>query len=140
MGGEGARILVVDDQEEIRDLTAAILTGEGYEVSTACNGEEALSAAYRQRFDLILLDINMPGMDGWETLRLTRADDDLATVPVVLFSIRGEVRNKIQGMQLGARGYITKPFTMDELIAGVRRHLEGGPGVTGALTDDARSG
>ena len=140
MGGEGARILVVDDQEEIRDLTAAILTADGHAVTTACNGEEALSAAYRERFDLILLDINMPGMDGWETLRLSRADDDLASVPIVLFSVRGEVLNKVQAMQLGARGYITKPFTMDELTSGVRRHLAGGDGSAGAVSDDARSG
>lgn len=140
MAGEGARILVVDDQADIRDLTAAILTGEGYVVATACNGEEALAAAYRQPFDLILLDINMPGMDGWETLRLTRADDDLASVPVVLFSVRGEVRNRVQGMQLGARGYITKPFTIDELTSGVRRHLESGSGANGTAAGAARSG
>ena len=140
MGGERARILVVDDQEEIRDLTAAILTGDGHLVSTACNGEEALAAAYRERFDLILLDINMPGMDGWETLRLSRADDELAAVPIVLFSVRGEVRNKVQAMQLGARGYITKPFTMDELTSGVRRHLAGGDELAGAVSDDARPG
>jgi len=118
--GDRKRILVVDDQEEIRDLVAAVLAGEGFEVVTAEDGRRALLTAFREPFDLVLLDINMPDMDGWETLRLLKADDGLRGTPVVMFSIRGEIRSKVQGMQFGAIGYITKPFAVDELVAGVR--------------------
>lgn len=135
---DGARILVVDDQGDIRDLAGAILEAEGYRVATAGDGEEALEAIFRDPFDLVLLDINMPGMDGWETLRLLRADDDGARLRVVLFSVRGEIRNKVQAMQLGASGYITKPFSMDELVSGVREHLRDGSGPAARSGGDAR--
>lgn len=123
--GDRKRILVVDDQEEIRDLVAAVLAGEGFDVVTAEDGRRALLTAFREPFDLVLLDINMPDMDGWETLRLLKADDGLRDTPVVMFSIRGEIRSKVQGMQFGAIGYITKPFAVDELVAGVRAALAG---------------
>jgi len=138
MAAVSARILVVDDQAEIRELTAAILSAEGYLVDTAGDGDEALRATYRDRFDLVLLDINMPGMDGWETLRLMRADDRSSGPPVVLFSIRGEIRNKVQGMQLGAAGYITKPFTVDDLLDGVRMQLDGAREAAGPGEDARR--
>ena len=117
---EHRKILVVDDQEEIRDLTERILATEGYVLKTAASGEEALDAAFGEPFDLVLLDINMPRMSGWETLRLMRADKKLAGLPVVMFSIKGEIRDKSQGMQLGAMDYITKPFEVDELVDRVR--------------------
>ncbi len=114
------KILVVDDQADIRELTETILATEGYRLKTASNGEEALDAVFDEPFDLVLLDINMPRMSGWETLRLMRADDGLAGLPVVMFSIKGEIRDKSHGMQLGAVDYITKPFTVDELVVRVR--------------------
>lgn len=131
--GEPKSILVVDDQEEIRDLVATVLRAEGLRVVTAEDGRHAMLAAFRDRFDLILLDINMPDMDGWETLRLLKADEGLKDVPVVMFSIRGEIRSKVQGMQFGAIGYITKPFAVDELVDGVRAALAGrAPGTASA--------
>lgn len=117
------RILVVDDQAEILGLTEAILTDDGFEVATASSGQEALELVFSDTFDLMLLDINMPGMDGWETLRLIKADDSLSSMPVVMFSIKGEVRNQVHGMQLGAVDYITKPFSMDALLARVHKVL-----------------
>lgn len=122
------KILVVDDQAEIRELTETILATEGYRMKTASSGEEALDALFAEPFDLVLLDINMPRMSGWETLRLLRADEGLAGLPVVMFSIKGEIRDKSQGMQLGAVDYITKPFRMEELVERVQevfRSLEG---------------
>ena len=119
------RILVVDDQSEILGLTEKILTGEGYEVATASSGEDALERIFAEPFDLVLLDINMPGMDGWETLRLIRADETLSNLPVVMFSIKGEVRSKVQSMQLGAIDYITKPFSMEQLLSRVQAVLSG---------------
>jgi DNA-binding response OmpR family regulator len=118
------RILVVDDQRDILDLTAAVLGGEGYEVTAVDSGLEALDLLAAERFDLVLLDINMPEMDGWETLRLIRADELLAGLPVVMFSVKGELRDKVQSMQEGALDYITKPFEVDQLLSRVRRVFE----------------
>ena len=122
--GDAQRILVVDDQQDILDLAATVLSGAGYAVSTADSGISALDRVAEEPFDLLLLDINMPGMDGWETLRLIRADDRLDSLPVVMFSIKGEVRDKVHGMQGGALDYITKPFEVDELLERVRRIFE----------------
>ncbi len=122
--GERQRILVVDDQQEILDLTETVLAGGGYSISTASSGDEALGQLARESFDLVLLDINMPEMDGWETLRLLRADEQLADLAVVMFSVKGDVSDKVHSLQEGASGYITKPFVVDELVARVKRVLE----------------
>jgi DNA-binding response OmpR family regulator len=114
------RILVVDDQEEILDLTTMVLVGAGYDVVTAGSGDEALARVGRETVDLVLLDINMPGMDGWETLRLLRADEELQGLPVVMFSVKGEISDQVLSLQEGASGYITKPFELDDLVARVR--------------------
>jgi DNA-binding response OmpR family regulator len=120
---EGQRILVVDDQQEILDITATVLSSAGLTVVTASSGGQALDLVGRQSFDLVLLDINMPGMDGWETLRLLRADEQLDELQVVMFSVKGELSDKVQSLKEGASGYITKPFVVDELVARVRRVL-----------------
>jgi DNA-binding response OmpR family regulator len=119
-----ARILVVDDQREILDLMATVLAGAGYAVVTAPSGGAALRHVAEGPFDLVLLDINMPEMDGWETLRLLRADEQLARMPVVMFSVKGELSDKVQSLKEGASGHITKPFVVDELVERVRRVLE----------------
>ena len=121
---EPQRILVVDDQREILDLTATVLTSAGYAVVTVSSGGEALGQVAETAFDLVLLDINMPEMDGWETLRLLRADDQLQELAVVMFSVKGEVSDKVQSLKEGASGYITKPFVVDELVSRVQRVLE----------------
>jgi DNA-binding response OmpR family regulator len=121
-----SRILVVDDDHGIQDVTRTVLGSAGYDVQAVSSGREALDLAGEERFDLILLDINMPGMDGWETLRLLRADDALDDVPVVMFSIKGEVQDKVLGLQEGASDYITKPFVVDALLERVGRVLQEG--------------
>ena len=118
------KILVVDDQQEIRDVTEAVLSQGGYEISTASSGDEALGHLARAPCDLVLLDINMPEMDGWETLRVLRADEQLSDLAVVMFSVKGEVSDKVHSLQQGASGYITKPFVVDELLARVKRILD----------------
>lgn len=118
------RILVVDDQSDILELTSTVLSGAGYEVVALDSGAEAVERVGREPFDLVLLDINMPGMDGWETLRLMRADERLAGLPIVMFSIKGELRDKVLSMQEGAVDYITKPFMVDTLLARVQRVLD----------------
>lgn len=118
------RVLVVDDDPDILEVSRAVLTGAGYEVTTVDSGVEALRVTRTGRFDLVLLDINMPGMDGWETLRLLMADERGRSAPVVMFSVKGAIRDRIWGLQEGAADYITKPFEVDELVARVRRVLE----------------
>jgi two-component system OmpR family response regulator len=120
---EARRILVVDDQDDIRELTSTVLTGAGYDVVAVSSGNGALDRLAAANFDLVLLDVNMPGMDGWETLRLIRADEELLDVPVVMFTIKGEFHDQVHGMQEGATGYITKPFEIDDLLSRLDRVL-----------------
>jgi len=122
--GETQRILIVDDQQDILDLTAAVLSGAGYAVEAVNSGGEALERLQRQPFDLVLLDINMPEMDGWETLRVIRADEELGALPVAMFSVKGEFHDKVHSMQEGALDYITKPFVVDALLERIRRILD----------------
>ena len=105
-------------------MTRMILESGGYEVIPAFSGQEALQAAARERPDLILLDINMPGMDGWETLKILKVDEETRSIPVAMFSIKLEVRDKLQGLKQGAFDYITKPFSYDEILERVRRIFE----------------
>ena len=100
-----------------------VLSGAGYEVHVAAGGEEALSRLLAGSYDLVLLDINMPGMDGWETLRLIRADEALTRLAIIMFSVKGEVRDKLTGLQEGADDYITKPFIVDTLVERVGKLL-----------------
>jgi DNA-binding response OmpR family regulator len=118
------RVLVVDDDREILDLTQMILRDGGYEVRTQGSGESAAGDVRRWQPDLVLLDINMPGMDGWEVLRLLKVDERTSRVPVALFSIRYDVREKVVGLQQGAYDYITKPFSYDELLERISRIFE----------------
>ena len=119
-----ASVLVVDDQEDIREMARLVLSEAGFDVAVAPSGREALRLARASRFDLVLLDINMPEMDGWATLKLLRIDEDAGATPVAMFSVKSEVRDKIAGLQDGAIDYITKPFAVDELISRVSRILD----------------
>jgi two-component system OmpR family response regulator len=127
MNATSARILIVDDQSEILELAATVLRGAGYEVATAAVGREALELLGAAPIDLVLLDINMPRMDGWETLRLIRADDALVGLPVLMFSIKGEISDKVHSLQEGATGYVNKPFEVDDLLDRVARALAAAP-------------
>ena len=123
----GARILVVDDQEDIREMARLVLADAGFEVVTASSGEDALRLARGTAFDLVLLDINMPGLDGWSTLKLLRADDATEDLPVAMFSVKSEVRDKMTSLQDGAVDFIAKPFSVDELVRRVARIVETHP-------------
>jgi len=120
---EKKRILVVDDQREILDVTSLVLQSAGYSTETAASGDEALDRVTSEPFDLVLLDINMPGMDGWETLRLLRADDQLEQLVVLMFSVKGEVSDKVHSLQEGASGFISKPYEVDDLVDRIDRAL-----------------
>ncbi len=121
---EGRKVLVVDDDAEIVDMTRMILESGGYRVLAARSGQEAIRSAGEHLPDLILLDINMPGMDGWETLRILKVDEMTRSIPVAMFSIKLELRDKVQGLKQGALDYITKPFSYDGILERVRRIFE----------------
>jgi len=123
----GARVLVVDDQEDIREMARLVLHDAGFEVVTAPSGEDALRLARGTSFDLVLLDINMPGLDGWSTLKLLRADGATGDLPVAMFSVKSEVRDKMTSLQDGAVDFIAKPFSVDELVRRVARIVEAHP-------------
>jgi two-component system KDP operon response regulator KdpE len=114
------RILVVDDEPQIRRVMRMTLTGEGYEVEDARSGEEALEQLRAGRYDLMLLDWNMPGMGGLETCRQVRATSDMA---IIMLTIRNAERDKVQALDAGADDFITKPFGMPELLARIRAAL-----------------
>ncbi len=117
-------VMVVDDDADIVDMTRLILEGGGYRVVPAASGPEALQKIETAQPDLILLDINMPEMDGFQVLRVLKVDDRTSTIPVALFSIKSEVRDRLHGLQEGAYDYITKPFSCDELLGRIRRIFE----------------
>jgi two-component system response regulator ResD len=115
------KVLVVDDDRDTTELTAMVLESAGYQVLQAHSGRECLEKVYTFLPDLILLDIHMDDLGGWETLRILRVDEATRDLPVAMFTIRGEIRDKMQGLQDGATDYITKPFANDDLIERVDR-------------------
>jgi DNA-binding response OmpR family regulator len=121
-------VLVVDDDPDVRALVSTLLGRAGYLVTEAPDGRAALKALYAQRPDLVVLDVNMPDLDGWATLERIR---DLSDVPVVMLSARGEELEKVRALRAGADDYVTKPFGRQELLARVesvlRRAVAGGP-------------
>jgi DNA-binding response OmpR family regulator len=117
------RVLVVDDEQRILNFLSSKLRASGYEVLTASNGVEALEQLQAQEPDLVVLDVMMPRMDGFETLKELRS---FSSVPVIILSAKGTNSDKVKGLDLGADDYLAKPFSPDELIArieAVRRRL-----------------
>lgn len=114
------RILVVDDEPQIRRVMRATLTGHGYFVADSRSGEEALEKLDADRFDLVLLDMNMPGMGGLAACREVRARWDVA---IIVLTVKNTERDKVQALDAGADDYVTKPFSMPELLARIRAAL-----------------
>jgi two-component system KDP operon response regulator KdpE len=128
------RILVVDDDPQIRRAMRVTLTGQGYEVDDATSGEGALEKIREQRFDLVLLDLNMPGMGGLEACREIRRQSEIA---IVVLTVRDKEADKVAVLDAGADDYVTKPFSTSELMARIRAALRRTPwtqGPTGRLT------
>ncbi|GAC70589.1 response regulator transcription factor [Gordonia soli] len=111
----GPKILVVDDEENIRELLSVSLRFQGYDVTTAANGPAAIDAARTFRPDALILDVMMPGMDGFGLLRRLRADGHEA--PALFLSARDSVEDKINGLTIGGDDYVTKPFSLEEVVA-----------------------
>jgi two-component system, OmpR family, alkaline phosphatase synthesis response regulator PhoP len=118
------KVLVVDDKEEIRLLCRVNLEAEGMEVVEAADGEAGFALALSEQPDVILLDVMMPALDGWQVAE--RLFDDLATreIPLVFLTARAELRDRARGLELGGIDYITKPFNPIELASVIRRLLE----------------
>jgi two-component system KDP operon response regulator KdpE len=114
------RVLIVDDEPETLKYVGANLRARGYEVVTAADGTEALKRAEEDVFDLVLLDITMPGPDGFAVCQALRRT---STMPIIMLSARGQEKDKVKALDLGADDYITKPFGIEELLARVRSAL-----------------
>jgi two-component system response regulator ResD len=109
-------VLIVDDEWNLRNLLRIFFTKNGFQVTEATNGSEALTYVERYDFDLIILDVMMPDMDGWEVCRRIRATKE---TPILMLTARTETKDKIQGLNLGADDYLIKPFEQEELMARV---------------------
>lgn len=120
MEKEKKRLLIIEDEMEIAELEKDYLEMDGFEVEIEDNGEEGLRSAVGNDFDLILLDLMLPGLDGFELCREVRKEKE---VPILMISARKDEVDKIRGLGEGADDYITKPFSPSELVARVRAHL-----------------
>ena len=127
-------ILIVEDEEKILRLLEIELEYEGYEIGKAMDGIDALELYHSRSWDLILLDVMLPGISGIELLRRIRAKD--AITPVILLTAKGSVEDKVSGLDLGANDYITKPFQIEELLARIRAVLRMRPVAPQKVVED----
>lgn len=118
-----AKILIAEDERDIRDLIAFTLRFAGYEVFPAANGEEAVELSRQVNPDLILMDVRMPRMTGYEACQLLKANPDLKDIPVVFLSAKGQETEIQQGLDAGAEDYLLKPFAPDQLTTRVKTIL-----------------
>jgi two-component system, OmpR family, response regulator len=112
---QGAHLLIVDDEDNLRSMLAAALQHHGFSVTTAANGRQALEVIPKDRPDLVLLDVMMPDLDGFEVCRRLRTEGD--RTPVLFLTARDSTEDKVRGLTLGGDDYLQKPFSLDELIA-----------------------
>ena len=115
-----AKILIAEEERDIRDLIAFTLRFAGYEVFAATNGEEAVEMAPKVNPDLVLMDVRMPRMPGYEACRVIKTDPDLKDIPVVFLSAKGQESEIQQGLEAGAEEYLLKPFAPDQLTKRVK--------------------
>lgn len=117
------KILVIDDTELMVKLTTDVLTEHGYEVVSANNGVDGIKMVASEKPDLVLLDVVMPGIDGFEVCKLLRKDESNNLIPIIMLTAQGNEEDKLAGLELGADDYITKPFNPRELVSRVRNTL-----------------
>jgi len=118
------KILVIDDEETTVQLIAILLERRDYKVVKAYSAEEGLRLAYRHQPDLVLLDIMMPDMDGWDVCKRLR---EMSDVPIIFLTARDETADIVKGLEMGAADYVVKPYNNEELVARVRAHLRRSP-------------
>jgi len=111
-----AKILTVDDEPGIHDLLKIMLMKGGHETISALSGEEALEILKNEKVDRILLDVMMPGIDGWETLSRIRSDETIKDIPVIMVTVRGAETDKEESFKKKADGHLTKPIVMEQLL------------------------
>jgi len=114
------KILVIEDEKDIRDLLQHYLKREGYDVHGAEDGDSGLCKLAKERYDLLLLDLMLPRMDGLEVCRVLRSQAETADLPIIMLTAKGEETDRIVGLELGADDYITKPFSPREVVARVK--------------------
>lgn len=117
-------ILVVDDNDHNLELVKKILTLEGYKVTLSENGRNALEVLNSKTIDLILLDVMMPGLDGFETCKVIKMQAGLSDIPIIFLTARTEINDIVTGFKLGGVDYISKPFSKEELVARVSNHVQ----------------
>ncbi len=120
---EAKKILVVDDEPDLVELVSYNLKKEGFKVSSASNGEDALEKVRKDGYDIIILDLMLPGIQGVELCRMIRSNPKTETIPIIMLTAKGEVADKIRGLETGADDYMTKPFSPKELVARVNTVL-----------------
>ena len=116
-------VLIIEDEKLIIVSTQMVLEAAGFRVESAVNGEEGISKAKSVRPDLVLLDIMMPGIDGWETLTRLKRDPETSSVPVIILTAREHSRDHQKSTEMGAADYFRKPFEPDELIELIQKHI-----------------
>jgi two-component system OmpR family response regulator len=134
-GARGVRVLVADDEEYITDLLATGLRFVGFDIEVAGDGRQALTKAADFRPDVVLLDVMMPDLDGFEVVRRMRSDG--MKTPVIFLTARDATDDKVEGLRLGADDYVTKPFSLEEVVARIEallRRIDGGPRATSKLS------
>ena len=120
--GDKKRILCIEDEAEMIDLTRLVLEREGFEVIGAVGGSRGLESVAREKPDLVLLDLMMPDIDGWEVYRRMKADEELAKIPVIVVTAKAQSIDKVLGLQVAkVDDYITKPFGPKELLESINR-------------------
>lgn len=116
----GEKIMIVDDEHHIAELLKYNLEANGYKVLYSLNGLEAINIIYEKRPDLILLDVMLPGMDGFDVCKEIKRNKETESIPVIMLTAKGDEFDKILGLELGADDYITKPFSVRELLARIK--------------------
>jgi DNA-binding response OmpR family regulator len=127
MEKQGAMILIVEDNEENRDILKRRLAREGYRVDTANDGREGLTCLDNALYDLVILDIHMPVMDGVEVLKSMKSNATHADIPVIMLTAIEEMEIVLECMRSGACGYLTKPYSMDEVNSRIKECLASRP-------------
>ena len=113
-------ILAVDDEKDILELVSYNLKKEGYAVSLSTDGEDALRRIKREKYDLILLDLMLPGIQGMELCKILKSSDDTSFIPIIMLTAKNEEFDKVLGLEMGADDYLTKPFSPRELLARIK--------------------
>ena len=117
-------VLIIDDEIDVIEISKDILLDNGYNVYYSLNGKDGLKILMDKDVDIVLLDIMLPGMDGWEVIEIMRLNNKTKNIPVIMFTAKKDFRDKILGIQQGAIDYITKPFLPEELVGRIKRVLE----------------